>query len=148
MDAAYLSALSALAGSVVGGLMSGIGGWLNQRSQARAGQIAHDILRRQDLYKDFIIAASSAYGKAIVSNEPQIEDLIALYAMTSRMRVISSTRTVECADKLMRRIVATYVEPSKTVSELNELILSGAGIDLLKEFGEIAREELHALPSP
>jgi hypothetical protein len=147
MDAAYLSAMSALAGSVVGGLMSGIGGWLNQRTQARAGQRAHDVLRRQDLYKDFIIAASRAYGKAIVSDEPQIEDLVSLYAMISRMRVISSTQTVECADKIMRKTIATYFTPNKTIRELNELIMSGAGIDPLKEFGEVAREELQALPS-
>jgi hypothetical protein len=31
--------------------------------------------------------------------------------------------------------------------ELNELIMSGAGIDPLKEFGEIVREELQSLPS-
>jgi hypothetical protein len=104
-------------------------------------------LRRQDLYKDFIVAASTAYGKAIVSNEPQIEDLIALYAMISRMRVISSTQTVECADKIMHKTIATYFAPNKTIRELNELIMSGAGIDPLKEFGEIAREELQALPS-
>jgi len=66
-----------LAGSLVGGLTSGIGGWLNQRSQTRAGQRAHDILRREELYKDFIVAASKAYGEAIVSNEPQIQDLVA-----------------------------------------------------------------------
>jgi hypothetical protein len=147
MDVAYLSALSALAGSVVGGLTSGLGGWLNQRTQARAGQRAHDILRRQDLYKDFIVAASRAYGKAIVSNEPQIEDLIALYAMISRMRVISSTRTVACADEIMHKTITTYFAPNKTIRELNELIISGAGIDPLKEFGEVAREELQALPS-
>lgn len=146
MDVAYLSALSALAGSVVGGLTSGVGGRLNQRTQARAGQRAHDILRRQDLYRDFIVAASTAYGKAIVSNEPQIEDLIALYAMISRMRVISSTRTVECADEIMHKTIATYFAPNKTIRELNELIMSGAGIDPLKEFGEVAREELQALP--
>jgi hypothetical protein len=65
MDAAYLSALSALAGSVVGGVTSGIGGWLNQRSQARAGQRAHEVSRREELCKDFIIAASKAYGEAL-----------------------------------------------------------------------------------
>jgi hypothetical protein len=147
MNAAYLSALSALAGSVVGGVMSGVGGWLNQRTQARTGQRAHDILRREDLYKDFIIAASRAYGKAIVSDEPQIEDLVALYAMISRMRVISSGRTVECADKIMHKTIATYFAPNKTIRELNELIKTGAGIDPLKEFGEVAREELQALQS-
>jgi hypothetical protein len=137
----------ALAGSIVGGLASGIGGWLNQRTQAKAGQRSHDLLRRQDLYRDFIVAASRAYGKAIVSSEPQIEDLIELYAMISRMRVISSTQTVECADKIMRKTIATYFAPNKTIRELNELIISGAGIDPLKEFGEVAREEFQALPS-
>jgi hypothetical protein len=107
--------ISALAGSFVGGLMSSVGGWLNQRTQARAGQRAHDILRRQDLYKDFILAASRDYGKAIVSNEPQIEDLLALYAMISRMRVISSPRTVACADEIMHKTIATYFAPNKTI---------------------------------
>lgn len=30
-------------------LMSAVGGWLNQRTLAKAGQRAHDILRRQDI---------------------------------------------------------------------------------------------------
>jgi hypothetical protein len=80
MDVAYISALSALAGSVVGGLTSGITTWMNQRAQSRAMQVAHAVSRREDLYRDFIIAASKAYGEAIVSNEPQIQEIIALYA--------------------------------------------------------------------
>src|SRR5437016_4883011 len=58
MDVASISALSVLAGSVVGGLTSGFTTWLSQRAQARAGQLAHDKSQREDLYKDFIIAAS------------------------------------------------------------------------------------------
>ena len=54
MDIAYLSALSALAGSVVGGLTTGITTWLSQRNQARAEQLAREMSRREDLYKDFI----------------------------------------------------------------------------------------------
>src|SRR3984957_18021844 len=107
--------------------MFGIGGWLNQRTEETRERRAHDILRRQDLYKDFIVAASRAYGKAIVSDEPQIEDLVALYAMISRMRVISSTGTVECADKIMHKTIATYFAPNKTIRELNDLIMTGAG---------------------
>ena len=67
--------------------------------------------------------------------------------MISRMRVISSTRTVECADQIMRKTIATYFAPNKTMRELNDLITSGAGIDPLKEFSEVARDELQALPS-
>jgi hypothetical protein len=60
MDVAYISALSALAGSVIGGLTSGMTTLMSQRAQARAGQLAHDLSRREDLYTDFIVAASKA----------------------------------------------------------------------------------------
>ena len=147
MDIAYLSALSALAGSVVGGLTTGITTWLSQRNQARAEQLAREMSRREDLYKDFIVAASKVYGDAIVSNEPQIQELVSLYAMISRMRVLSSPRTVGCADQIMRATIDTYFEPNKTIRELHELIKSGVGIDPLKEFSEAAREELQPLTS-
>jgi hypothetical protein len=75
MDVAYISALSALAGSVIGGLTSGVTAWLNQRSLARAGQLAHELSRRQELYKDFILAASKAYAEALVVNERRLRSL-------------------------------------------------------------------------
>ena len=142
MDIAYLSALSALAGSVVGGLTSGITTWLSQRNQARAEQLTREMSRREDLYKDFIVAASKVYGDAIVSNEPQIQELVALYAMISRMRILSSPPIVACADKIMRATIDTYFAPNKTIRELHELIESGSAIDPLKDFSEMAREEL------
>jgi hypothetical protein len=142
MDIAYISALSALAGSVVGGLTSGITTWLGLRAQARAGQLAHNKSQREDLYRDFIVAASQAYGNAVVSNEPQIQELVALYAMISRMRILSSPTIVACADKVMRATIDTYFAPNKTIRELHELVESGSAFDPLKDFSEMAREEL------
>jgi hypothetical protein len=142
MDVAYISALSALAGSAVGGFTSTATTWLTQRAQARAGQLAHEFTRREDLYRDFIMAASKTYGDALVSNEPQLPELVALYAMISRMRVLSTPRTVTCADKIMLAIIDTYFSPNHSVRELRDLIKSGAGIDPLKEFSEAAREEV------
>jgi hypothetical protein len=145
MDVVYISALSALAGSIVGGLTSGITTWMNQRAQAKAELLAHRLSLREDLYKDFIVAASKAYGEATVSNEPQIPDLVALYGMISRMRVVSAPRTVECAEAVMQATIDTYSEPNKTVAEVNAAIKSGAGIDPLREFAEAAREEIKKL---
>ena len=54
MDVAYISALSALGGLVVGGLTSGFTTWLSQRAQVRAGQLAHDESQREDLYNDLV----------------------------------------------------------------------------------------------
>jgi hypothetical protein len=142
VNAAYLSALAALAGSVVGGLMSGLTTWLNQRDQARAAQRAQDLSRREDLFRDFIVAASKAYGAALVSSEPKIEELVALYSMISRMRVSCLPRTIMCAENIMGVTVDTYFAPNKTIRDLHDLVKSGAGIDPLKDFAEAAREEL------
>jgi hypothetical protein len=142
MDVAYISALSALAGSAVGGFTSTVTTWLTQRAQARAGQLAHEFTRREDLYRDFIIAASKTYGDALVSSEPQLPELVALYAMISRMRVLSRPRTVICADKIMLAIIDTYFSPNRSVRELRDMMKAGTGIDPLKDFSEAAREEV------
>jgi hypothetical protein len=144
MDIAYLSTVSALAGSVVGGLTSGVATWLSQRVQARESQLAREMARRDELYKEFIAAASKAYGEAIVSNEPNVQELVALYAMISRMRVQSLPQTVACAEKIMRATVDAYFAPGKTIREFHELVRNGEGVDLLKDFSEVAREELRA----
>jgi hypothetical protein len=148
MDIAYISALAALSGSVVGGMTAGLTTWLSQRVQVRAGQLAREMSRRDDLYNDFIIAASKAYGDAILSDEPQVQELLTLYAMISRMRLMSSPRTVECALKTMDATIAAYFEPNKTLHDVHEMIKSGVEIDPVKDFSEAAREELQAFTAP
>src|SRR5260370_15310655 len=127
-DAAYLSALSALAGSLVGGLTSGFTTWLGVRSKARAGRLAHELSQPDDLFKDFIVAASKAYGEAMLTNEPQMQDLVALYAMVSRMRVLSRARTVACAQQVVEATVETYFAPNKTIRQLRERLPAEAGV--------------------
>jgi hypothetical protein len=142
MDIAYISALSALAGSALGGFSSTVTTWISQRAQARTVHLGQEITRRQDLYRDFITAASKTYGDALVSSEPQLADFVALYSMISRMRVLSESRTVACADKIMRTIIDTYFSPNHSIRELTEMIKVGTGIDPLKEFSEAARNEV------
>lgn len=144
MDLALVSALSALAGTALGGLTSGLTTMLNTRVQVRSEQIAHGIARREDLVRDFIIEAAKTYGDAIVSNEPKTQDLVNLYAMVSRKRVVSMPRSAACADRVMMATLGTYFEPNRTLRDLNKEMKDGAGdsIDVLGEFGELAREEM------
>ena len=144
MDVAYVSAISALAGSVIGGLTSGYTTWLTQRSQARAGMVAHDLARREDLIRDFIVTASKMYGDALVNSEPKMPEIVDLYAMVSRMRVLTMPRSVACAERVMDSIIETYFAPNRTVADLRELVKAGQGVDPLKDFSEAAREELRA----
>jgi hypothetical protein len=127
MDAALISATSALAGSVIGGLTTGFTTLLNQRSQARAGQIAHDLARREDLIRDFIVASSKTYGDAIVNSEPKMPELVDLYAMVSRLRVLGMPRSVACAENVMRTIMDTYFTPNRTMADIREIVKGGGG---------------------
>jgi hypothetical protein len=80
----------------------------------------------------------------MVSNEPNVQEFVALYAMISRMRVQSPPQTVACAERITWATIDTYFAPSKTIREFHKLVQSGYGIDLLKDFSEVAREELRA----
>jgi hypothetical protein len=51
---------------LVGGLTSGIGTWPSVPNQARSERLARELSQRDDLYKDFIVAASKTYGDAML----------------------------------------------------------------------------------
>ncbi len=142
MDAAYLSALSALAGSVVGGLTTGLSTWISQSVSARAGLVSAHLARREELFRDFIVSASRIYGEALTSSEPKIPELVGLYALLNRMRVLCRPETVDAGEKLMRLIVDTFSAPNRTFKQLHDLVKAGDTIDALKEFSLAAREEI------
>ena len=145
MNVAYVSAFAALGGSVVGGLISGIATWLAQRSQIQAGHRAHQISHREDLFRDFIVAASKAYSQALMSNQPELQDLVGLYSLVNRMQVLCFPRTIACAQQVMNATVETYFQPNKTFDDIRAMIKTGTEINLLSEFAEAAREELRTL---
>src|SRR6266702_963046 len=147
MNLAYLTALAALAGSAVGGLTSLASAWLTQHRQDRARQLSQDKVRRQKLYKQFIDEASRLYADALAHDEAEVSALVSVYALISRMRVVSSSAVVEKAEAVVRVIVDTYFAPNKTFPELRKLISSHA-IDPLRAFSEECRAELQALTAP
>jgi hypothetical protein len=144
MNASVISALAALAGATIGGLTSVLASWLSQHAQAQAQWLAQDKSRRQELYKEFIEAASKGNIYALQHDEPDMPALVELYGMVGRMRILSSPKVVESAQLIARRIVDTYLVPNKTFLELREMANSGS-IDLLREFSETCRAELESL---
>lgn len=141
MDTAYFPAIAALSGSVIGGVTSLAASWIVQNAQARTEQRVQDKSRRQELYKTFIEEASRLYGEALVTDRAEITSLVNLYAMVSRMRVLSVPSVVQAADAVVRRIIETYFESNKTLRELREIFRS-AQIDPLREFSEACRDDL------
>ena len=144
MNPAYISALAALAGSVIGGLTTFAAAWVTQRQQANVQWLLQEKTRRQELYQQFIEEVSKSYLDALIHDQTAIAPMVSLYALINEMRVVSDPGIAERADKVVRMIVDTYFLPNKTLPELRAMMESGA-LDFLRDFSEACREELDAL---
>ena len=142
MIPAYLSAVAALAGSAIGGLTSLASAWLTQQRQDRVARLSRNKARRQKLYRQFIDEASKLYADALVHNQADASALVKIYALISRMRILSSSAVVKKAEAVVRVIVDTYFTPNRTFPELRDLMNSHT-IDPLRAFSEECREELN-----
>jgi|ERR1051325_5368873 hypothetical protein len=140
MDAGYITALAALGGAALGGFTSFATSWTTQRAQMNAEQTASSKSQRQKIYKAFIDVAAKIYGDALIHDKMEIEGLINLHALVSRMRVFSSAAVIDNAGRVVRVITETYSQPNKSAIEIEQMIENGT-IDLLKDFSQACREE-------
>jgi hypothetical protein len=144
MDTAYLSAISALAGSAIGGMTSLVASWLSQHVQFNAQQRARDLTKREELYRNFINEASRWYIDAFTHDQPELSNLVNLYALINHMRIVSSPGVVECADRVALLIIETYLAPNKSFPDVRELANANA-VNPLREFSNACREELRVV---
>ncbi len=146
MDVAYLSALAGLTGSAIGGATSFFASWLGQGNQLRAQLLLNDKGNRQEIYREFINEASSLYIDALTRDTPDLSKMIKLYALVSRMRILSSPEVIEEADKVARLIVESYPQPAKTFDDIR-IMVNEHQLDPLYKFSEACRHELRTLTS-
>ncbi len=140
MEASYVTALAALGGAALGGLTSYTTSWANLRTQMRDKHRNKSRSRRQELYKEFIEEAAKIYGDSLIHDHLDLSGLISLYALISKMRVLSSSAVIENAMRVARVITETYNKPNKTQIELETMIEDGT-IDLLANFSDACRQE-------
>ena len=141
MDAAYISALAALAGTAIGGLTSFATSWTTQQAQARAQRLAAERDSRAALFGRFLDEAAKLYSEALQNRRDDIIGMIGIYALTNRIRLTSSPQVVEAADTVCRIIVDTYLAPNMTLEEMRENWID-RHVDPLRDFSEACRQEL------
>src|SRR5260370_34108318 len=138
MDSAYVPALGAFGGGAVGGLTSLLAAWVTQRRKDSARRLAQERSRRQKLYQEFIEEASKLYADALVHDKSEVSTLVNMYALTGRMRILSSDAVVGKAEAAARMVIDTYFSPNKTFPELR-LLMERHAMDPLREFSEVPR---------
>ena len=109
----------------------------------RVQWLAQDKLRRQNLYKEFIEEASKCYIDALQHHKPDILLLVALYAKTSEMRVISSPEVLAAAECIVGRVVDTYSKPDIAFTDLElKTLVENESFDLLRDFSDSCRSRI------
>ena len=142
MDAAYISAFSALAGALIGGLTSFATSWFTQRAQILSAHREAEKAKLEALYSDFIAEAARLMGDALTHQTDDVTALMQLYAMVGRMRVVSDRTVIDAAERIEKALGETYLGPNRTLREVLEYAHTGGGF--LTEFGEAARKDLAA----
>ena len=110
MNPAYISALAALAGAIIGGLTSFATSWLTQRTQLRHAHREAERTELKVLFDDFIAEASRLFIEALTNKTDDMDDitgLVRLYAMVGRMRLVSDQLVIDAAMRAEGAIVET-----------------------------------------
>jgi len=139
MNNAYMSAIAALAGSAVGALASFATTWLTLHSHERAERFA--MTRREHLYGEFIEEASKLSTDAIIHQLDEPSKFVRLYALVGNLRLCASPEVIVKAEEVMRLILEISNRPN--IDFRNLAAREENETDLLREFSEACREDLH-----
>lgn len=144
MSTMYIPALAAFGGSAFGSVSTIASGWFSRRQRLRERHHARSFSKRERLYRSFIEEASRLYVDALISDRAEIPQLVGLYTLVGRMRILSSNEVVQAAERAGRLIIETYLSPNRTFVDLPNFLEE---IDPLRDFGEACRCELMNLPA-
>ena len=119
---------------MLSGLTSLASAWLTQYHQDRSTGLSQDKVRRQKLYKRFIDEARSSTPDALARDKAEIAALVSVYALISRMRVVSSSAVVEKAEAVV--LMPRGAEQSLVVLTLRSTMMMGLSEGSVSKAGE------------
>jgi hypothetical protein len=144
MSPAIISALAALGGSSVGALAPVLSNFILQRSVTQRDLLNRQISQRETLYSDFINEASRIYAKSVTHDFENIDELVSLYALVSRIRLMATEPVVHAAESFVKIVVANYGEPNLSPEQIRAAALS-AKTEPLDVFSLACRRELRTI---
>ena len=142
MNPAYISAIAGLAGAIIGGLTSFATSWFTQQAQLRNSGHEARTAKLEALYNEYISLAAALYVDALTHLIEDPAKMVPLYALGSRMRLVSSRPVLEAAQRIDDTILATYLAPNRTLQDMRDLAHHGEIRDLLAAFSEACRVDL------
>lgn len=144
MDTTWITALSGVLGSLVGGSTTAATTWITQRTVSKRELLQTEFRHREALYGEFISECSKRLIDAMSHTLDNPETLLTAYALLNRIRLSASPAVLAEAENLLRRITEQYFADNLTVDEMREIARSEEA-DPLKPFGEACRAEFASI---
>jgi hypothetical protein len=146
INAPLITATAAATGSMLGAAASIVTTWISQRTQSARAHLEWKLREREALYKEFITEASRLAVDALTRSMERPDEIVALYGVLSRIRLMSSEHVVRQGEACCRRIIELYGRPNLTTDELRAAVVADRvdELDPLKAFSNACRGELLA----
>ena len=141
MDSTVVTAMAAALGSVVGACASIAATWISQRTQTTRANAEWKLRERESLYKEFMMEASRLVADALAHSLEQPDQLVALYGILNRIRLLSGEEVLCQAEDCCRRIVQFYRRPNMTLEQIHAAYDTNQ-FNPLKDFSAACRREL------
>jgi hypothetical protein len=145
VDSTAVAATAAALGSLLGASASVATTWLTQRGQVARANLEWKLRQRESLYMEFVAEASRLAVDAVLHSLDRPDQLVVLYGVLSRIRLVSGDEVLARAEECCRRIVDLYRRPNLTADQFRAA-LEAKEFDPLKEFSTACRSELLTPP--
>jgi hypothetical protein len=148
MEATLITAMAGVFGSLVGASASIATTWLTKRTEIVRTTAERNLRERESLYNEFLTEASRVAVHALTHTFEGPDQIVALYGILSRIRLVASKPVVREGEMCCVLILATYGKPSVTGEELRRVLVAAndlAELDPLKAFSNACREELRTI---
>ncbi len=146
MNSTVITAMAAALGSLLGAAASIATTWITRRAETIRAHSEWKLRQRESLYNEFITEASRLTVDALAHCLEQPDQLMALYGILSRIRLMSGEEVVREGEACCRRIMELYGRPNLTTDQIRAVAEGHDldGMDPLKEFSTACRKELLA----
>jgi hypothetical protein len=144
MNLAYLSTVSALAGTIIGGVTTFATSWLTHTAQVKSARLAAERARREELYGKFAEELALLYSFVLGDEGLTYNKLVAIMGLRGRIILLATPHVVASADRAVNFIIDLHLGPRLTREEVRRKI-EDRSLNAISEFARCCREELIAL---
>ena len=125
--------------------------WLSKRTELVRTTAERKLRECESLYNEFLTEASRVAVHALTHSFEGPDQIVALYGILSRIRLVGSNAVVREGEMCCVQILAMYGKPSMTAEDFRAVLAAAndlAEFDPLKAFSTACREELRGIQDP